>query len=173
MTAPATDVRPLGTDPRTFRDALGRFATGVTVITTDTGNGIHGMTANGFMSVSLDPALVLVSLGRCAMADHLHSGDRYAVTLLSEDQETLSRHFGGRTQPGLSVDFTRRGAHSFVPGGLAEIGCRIVDRHVAGDHVLFIGEVEHLDYRDGVPLLFYTGNYRSLHVGLTDDIFFY
>ncbi|MGV9541492.1 flavin reductase family protein [Nocardia beijingensis] len=172
MNATLTGVRALGSDPRAYRDALGRFATGVTVVTTETATGVHGMTANGFMSVSLDPALVLVSLGRCTMAEHLSAGERYAVTLLSAEQETLSRHFGGRTQPGLTVEFARRGPYAFVPGGLAEIGCRIVDRHPAGDHVLFIGEVEHLDYHDGAPLLFYTGSYRSLHVGLTDDVFF-
>ncbi|PXY22606.1 flavin reductase family protein [Prauserella muralis] len=161
-------------DPRRFRAALGRFATGVTVITARAPDGgVHGMTANGFLSVSLDPPLVLVSLGGCTMAEYLRQGDRYAVTVLSEDQETLSRHFGGRAQPGLSVRFQWRGEHPFVPGGLAEIGCRIVDRHPAGDHVLFIGEVEHLEFRDGAPLLFYTGAYRALHVGLTEDVFFY
>lgn len=163
----------LRTGPHRFRAAMGRFATGVTVVTTRTGDGVHGMTANGFLSVSLDPPLILVSLGACAMAGHLQRGDHYAVTVLSEDQETLSRHFGGRPQPGLSVEFAHRGEYSFVPGGLAEIGCRIADRHPAGDHVLFIGEVEHLDYRDGTPLLFYTGAYWSLHVGLTEDVFFY
>ncbi|MCC3332216.1 flavin reductase family protein [Nocardia abscessus] len=173
MNARSTDIRPVGSDSRAYRNALGRFATGVTVVTTDTDAGVHAMTANGFMSVSLDPALVLVSLGHCTMAEHLTTGERYGITLLSEDQETLSRHFGGRTQPGLSIDFTRRGEYAFIPGGLAEIGCRIVDRHRAGDHVLFIGEVEHLDHHDGAPLLFYTGSYRALHVGLTDDVFFY
>ncbi|WP_241962419.1 hypothetical protein [Rhodococcus opacus] len=85
------------------------------------------------------------------MADHFHSGDRYAVTLLSEDQETLS--------PALRRPLRNRLPHRRPPR--------------RRDHVLFIGEVEHLDYRDGVSLLFYAGNCRSLHVGLSDDIFFY
>ncbi|MGF7120279.1 flavin reductase family protein [Rhodococcus sp. AG1013] len=159
-------------NPRAFRDAMGRFATGVTVITARTEGGVHGMTANGFMSVSLTPALVLVSLGDCSMARHLEAGDRYGVTLLAANQEATSRHFGGRNQSGLEIEFAEYGAHVFVPGGLAEIGCRIVDRHRAGDHTLFIGEVEHLEYRDGAPLLFYTGGYRGLNVGLSDDLFF-
>ncbi|MFF5990734.1 flavin reductase family protein [Prauserella flavalba] len=166
--------RPSVTGARHFRAALGRFATGVTVITTTPPEGgVHGMTANGFLSVSLDPPLVLVSLGNCTMAEHLHRGDRYGVTVLSAEQEELSRHFGGRPCPGLTPDFQWRGDHAFLSGGLAEIGCRIVDRHPAGDHVLFIGEVEHLEYREGSPLLFYTGGYRALHAGLTEDVFFY
>ncbi len=168
-THPGTGTTP---DSRAFRDAMGRFATGVTVITTRTESGIRGMTANGFMSVSLDPALVLVSLGDCAMAGHLEQGDRYGVTLLAANQEATSKHFGGRRQPGLDIEFAEYGQHVFVPGGLAEIGCRIVDRHRAGDHTLYIGEVEHLEYRDGAPLLFYTGGYRALNVGLSDDLFF-
>ncbi|MFD4254147.1 flavin reductase family protein [Amycolatopsis thermoflava] len=162
----------VATDPRRFRTAMGRFATGVTVITTRTTDGhVHGMTANGFLSVSLDPPLILVSLGACTMARHLEAGDRYAVTVLSAEQEEVSRHFGGR--PSLSVEFASEGGFDFVPGGLAFIGCRIVDRHPAGDHTLFLGEVEHLAYRDGAPLLFYTGSYRTLHAGLTEDVFFY
>ncbi|MDQ0382202.1 flavin reductase family protein [Amycolatopsis thermophila] len=159
------------TDPRRFRTAMGRFATGVTVVTTRTAGGVHGMTANGFLSVSLDPPLILVSLGACTMARHLHAGDRYAVTVLSSDQEEVSRHFGGR--PSVDVRFDVRGRFDFIPGGLAFVGCRIVDRHPAGDHTLFLGEVEHLDHRDGTPLLFYTGSYRTLNVGLTEDVFFY
>jgi flavin reductase (DIM6/NTAB) family NADH-FMN oxidoreductase RutF len=161
----------MATDPRRFRTAMGRFATGVTVITTRTADGVHGMTANGFLSVSLEPPLILVSLGACTMARHLTEGDRYAVTVLSADQEAVSRHFGGR--PSLDVRFESVDDFDFVPGGLARIGCRIVDRHPAGDHTLFLGEVEHLDYRDGAPLLFYTGSYRTLHAGLTEDVFFY
>lgn len=161
----------MATDARRFRTAMGRFATGVTVITTRTADGVHGMTANGFLSVSLEPPLILVSLGACAMARYLEAGDRYAVTVLSADQEAVSRHFGGR--PCFDVRFESPGAFDFVPGGLARIGCRIVDRVPAGDHTLFLGEVEHLDYRDGAPLLFYTGSYRTLHAGLTEDVFFY
>ncbi|GHE86646.1 flavin oxidoreductase [Amycolatopsis deserti] len=162
----------VATDPRRFRTAMGRFATGVTVITTRTADGgVHGMTANGFLSVSLEPPLILVSLGACTMARHLTEGDRYAVTVLSADQEDVSRHFGGR--PCVDVRFDSRGAYDFIPGGLASIGCRVVDRHPAGDHTLFLGEVEHLEYRDGAPLLFYTGSYRTLHAGLTEDVFFY
>ena len=162
----------MATDPRRFRMAMGRFATGVTVITTRTADGgVHGMTANGFMSVSLDPPLILVSLGACTMARHLEEGNQFAVTVLAADQEEVSRHFGGR--PSLSVGFDSHGGYDFVPGGLAFIGCRITDRHPAGDHTLFLGEVEHLEFRDGAPLLFYTGSYRTLHAGLTDDVFFY
>ncbi len=154
-----------------LRQAMGRFATGVTVVTAQDGDDTYGMTANGFMSVSLDPALVLISLGACRMRTRLESIDRYAINVLSEDQEDLSAHFAG--QPRLdSVEFEEWKGYAFLPGAVAHIGARIVDRHVAGDHELIIGEVEALRFRDGRPLLFYTGGYRQLHVGLTDEVFF-
>lgn len=154
-----------------LRQAMGRFATGVTVVTAQDNDGVHGMTANGFMSVSLDPALVLISLGNCRMRTRLETLDRYAINVLSEDQEDVSAHFAG--QPRLDdVQFDEWQGFAFVPGAVAHIGARIVDRHVAGDHELIIGEVEALRFRDGRPLLFYTGGYRQLHVGLTDEVFF-
>jgi flavin reductase (DIM6/NTAB) family NADH-FMN oxidoreductase RutF len=169
----SADAIPVGS-PARFRRALGRFATGVTVVTTPTGGAPHGMTANGFMSVSLDPPLVLVSLTKQSrLFGFLAETRRFGVSILSEDQETLSRHFGGRPQEGLELDFAWAGGLPFVPGALGQIGCRVVDEHPAGDHILVIGEVEHLDYRDGAPLLFFTGTYGFLHVGLSDDIFFY
>lgn len=154
-----------------LRQAMGRFATGVTVVTAQDSAGVHGMTANGFMSVSLDPPLVLISLGNCRMRGLLENLDRYAINVLSEDQEDVSAHFAG--QPRLeNVQFDEWKGFAFVPGAVAHIGARIVDRHVAGDHELIIGEVEALRFRDGRPLLFYTGGYRQLHVGLTDEVFF-
>jgi flavin reductase (DIM6/NTAB) family NADH-FMN oxidoreductase RutF len=154
-----------------LRQAMGRFATGVTVVTAQDSDGVHGMTANGFMSVSLDPALVLISLGNCRMRSLLEDLDRYAINVLSEDQEDVSAHFAG--QPRLDdVEFDDWAGYAFVPGAVAHIGARIVDRHMAGDHELIIGEVESLRFRDGRPLLFYTGGYRQLHVGLTDEVFF-
>ena len=84
-------------DPRHFRATMGRFATGVTVVTVGYGEHPHGMTANAFMSISLDPPLVLISVGqRARMNQHLELGVRYGVNVLSEQQEAISRHFAGR-----------------------------------------------------------------------------
>src|ERR1700722_9449643 len=86
-------------DQRRFRDALGTFATGVTIVSTRLDDLVHGMTANGFMSVSLDPALVVVSIASASrMHDILMRTRRYGVSVLARDQEAVSRHFAGRPE---------------------------------------------------------------------------
>src|SRR3712207_6041733 len=85
-------------DPRHFRATMGRFATGVTVVTVGHAEHPHGMTANAFLSISLDPPLVLISVDqRARMNQHLGMGVRYGVNVLSEQQEAISRHFAGRS----------------------------------------------------------------------------
>jgi flavin reductase (DIM6/NTAB) family NADH-FMN oxidoreductase RutF len=146
---------------RGFRDALGSFATGVTVITTRDGERIHGMTANGFMSVSLDPALVVVSVARSAtMHELLHETGRYAVSVLAAGQERVSRHFAGRPQDEIALEEIEGAA--LVEGALAHVVADVVDAHQAGDHTLFVGEVRHFTHRSGEPLVFHSGVYRCL-----------
>jgi flavin reductase (DIM6/NTAB) family NADH-FMN oxidoreductase RutF len=145
-----------------LRNAMGRFATGVTVVTTTHRDLIHGMTANGFLSVSLRPPLVLVSLGRCRMSEMLPRTGRYGVSVLASDQEMFAAHFAGQRVSPVDPEFVWRGELPLLDGALAHVGCRVVDVHPAGDHVLWIGEVEHLWHRDGEPLLFYTGRFGTL-----------
>jgi flavin reductase (DIM6/NTAB) family NADH-FMN oxidoreductase RutF len=146
-------------DAREFRNALGRFATGVTVVTVPNGEGVRGITANAFMSVSLHPPLVVVSIDKKARTHELLlQAERYGVSILREDQEALSNHFAGlegETEPVLSAF----AGLLVVEGALAHLVCRTVDRHAAGDHTLFIGEVEALRYREGRPLLYFRGKY--------------
>ncbi len=150
-------------DPRLFRATMGCFATGVTVITTAHNEVVHGMTANAFLSVSLDPPLVLVSIGRTAkMHSLLAPGRRYGVSKLSEEQEQLSRHFSGKPVAGLQPHFVWHAGTPLIAEALAHVVARIVEAHPAGDHTLFIGLVEYLAYRDGRPLLFYRGQYGKL-----------
>ncbi len=157
-------------DPREFRRTLGRFATGVTVITTVSGETVHGMTANAFMSVSLDPPLVTVAVDhRARMHRLLEETGRYGVSILAENQELLARHFGGRPQVSEEPRFEWQHGLPLIEGTVAHLVCRIVQAVPAGDHTLFIGQVEHLDCRDGAPLLFYGGNYRCLEVQLHDS----
>lgn len=152
-------------DPREFRNVLGRFASGVTIITTELEGQIHGMTANAFMSVSLEPPLVLVSVNRQANLHHLLANSGcYGVSILSDDQQALSNHFAGRQVEGLTVPFVRKCNLPVVDGAVAHVIARVVDQHPAGDHTLYIGRVEYLDWRDGQPLLFYAGKYRQLNV---------
>lgn len=156
-------------DPRAFRDALGRFATGVTVITTVYEGDVHGMTANAFVSVSLGPPLVLISVdNRSRMNDLISKSGIYGVSVLSEDQEPLSRHFAGRPQEGLEVPFVWRNGVPLVAGTLARLVCGVEAIHPAGDHTLFLGRVGYLAHNDGAPLLFYTGSYLSPKVQLSD-----
>lgn len=147
---------------RELRQVMGRFATGVTVVTTTHRDTIHGMTANAFLSVSLRPPLVLVSLGRCRMSEMLPRTGRYGVSVLASDQEHLAAHFAGQRVSPVAPEFVWHDDLPLLDGALAYVGCRVVDVHTAGDHVLWIGEVEHLHHRDGEPLLFYTGRFGTL-----------
>jgi len=146
---------------REFRDALGRFASGVTIITAVDGQRTHGMTANAFVSVSLDPPLVLVSLdNRSQIHRILSSADRFGVSVLAEDQRDLSEHFAGRAVR--EARFVSRVGTPVVEGAIAYFVSHVVDVHEAGDHTLYIGRVEHYEARNDKPLLFYAGKYGQL-----------
>jgi flavin reductase (DIM6/NTAB) family NADH-FMN oxidoreductase RutF len=158
-------VRDTAFDTRRFRNALGRFPSGVTVITAHYQGRAHGMTANSFVSVSLDPPLVLVSLGnRSSMHRILPSARRYGISVLGEHQETLSNHFAGRTAPNLHVRFIEREGIPLLEGAVAYFVTHLVDAHPAGDHTLYVGRVEHFEWNDDRPLLFHAGRYRHLRV---------
>jgi flavin reductase (DIM6/NTAB) family NADH-FMN oxidoreductase RutF len=149
---------------RELRTVMGRFATGVTVITATHRDTIHGMTANAFLSVSLRPPLVLVSLGRCRMGEMLPRTKRYGVSVLAHDQENFAAHFAAQGESPTPPTFTIHNGVPLLEGALAHLVCRVVDVHTAGDHELWIGEVEHLQERDGEPLLFYTGKFGTVRL---------
>lgn len=152
-------------DPREYRSTLGRFASGVTVITTEKDGQIHGMTANAFMSVSLDPPLVVVSVdNRATMHKLLPESKRYGVSILSADQEDISNHFARRPVEGLKIAFVEKHGVPMIDGAVAQIIARVVEMHKAGDHTLYLGQVEHLEWTDEKPLLFFTGQYHHLKV---------
>jgi len=148
---------------RELRQVMGRFATGVTVVSTLEGEVVHGMTANAFLSVSLRPPLVLVSLGRCRMNEMLPRTGRYGVSVLCHDQEHLAQHFAGRQAAPAPPAFVWQRGMPVLEDALAHLVCRVVDCHRAGDHMLWIGEVEHLHHADAEPLLFYAGRFGTLH----------
>ena len=154
-----------GEDPvLAFRRTLGMFATGVTVITTTAADQVHGMTANAFMSVSLRPPLVLISVdGRAKMHAMLNEGKRIGISVLSEKQEALSDRFAGRpggTGPEPSFDVVRE--TPLVEGALAHLVARITRSYWGGDHSLFLAFVEYAHYGQGSPLLFHGGHYEAL-----------
>jgi flavin reductase (DIM6/NTAB) family NADH-FMN oxidoreductase RutF len=154
-----------GQDPAAaFRRTLGMFATGVTVITTQDHDQVHGMTANAFMSVSLRPPLIVISVDRRArMHALLNEGRRYGISVLADEQRTLSDRFAGRTADGpAEVEFELAHETPLVRGALAHLVARVVRSYWGGDHSLFVGQVEYARYGEGQPLLFHGGRYEHL-----------
>jgi flavin reductase (DIM6/NTAB) family NADH-FMN oxidoreductase RutF len=155
--------------PSEFRKAMGCFATGVTVITVDQDGEVHGMTANAFTSVSLDPTLVLVCVDyRARTHAHLHARKRFGVNVLASDQQAISEYYARSTethqhpeQAGARFERTSLGT-PVLQGGLAYLECRLHSTQKAGDHTIFIAEVEDVVVREGEPLLYFRGQYRRL-----------
>lgn len=148
---------------RQFRQALGSFATGVTIVTTSNGEPI-GVTANSFNSVSLDPPLVLWSLARSSGSmEAFRTSGHFAVHILGAHQEELSARFA---RPGTNK-FEGMGWRSGVAGSpvladyLALFECRTVECYDGGDHVIFVGQVDNFERRDVPPLLFHAGRYAE------------
>lgn len=149
-------------DNKLFRSAMGKFATGVTVITTSVDNKVYGMTANAFMSISLEPKLVTISVdNRANILDKIETSGRYAVSILSEEQQDVSMHFAGQKEKEDGVLFDYHHDIPIVKDPLAYVVCDVYDTHVVGDHTLFIGKVKEINLRDGKPLSFYQGKYGS------------
>lgn len=145
-----------------FRHVMGQFATGVGVVTYAAPDGPRGMTANAFLSVSLDPPLVLVSVRkRARVLEHVAMGGVFGVNVLAHDQAATSDYFGGRGGAVCPAVFRDDQAAPLLAGCLAWIVARIVDLHPAGDHRLMIGRVEALGERPAVPLLFHGGRYLA------------
>ena len=154
-------------DPDSFRSVLGRFASGITVITTVDADGRDvGMTASAFSSVSLQPPLVQVCVDRTAsMFDALLHAERFGVSVLADEQEALSRRFAAveSSHRFEGIGYTRGDSGVvLLDDALAQLECRIASRMEAGDHVIFLGEVERATARDARPLLYYRGGYAQL-----------
>ena len=152
---------------RRFRNALGMFATGITVVTTRTPAGEPiGLTVNSFNSVSLDPPLIVWSLANELPSRALFEGcEYYAINVLAEDQADLSQRFASRLGEkftGLEFD-SGIGDVPLLAGCCACFQCRNTVRHAGGDHVVFISEVVDFDRaEEGSPLLYFGGAYRQL-----------
>lgn len=170
-TAPLADPA----DPRSFRSALGRYASGLTVITCRTGERLAGMTCQSFTSVSLDPPLISICLtdGLPTLAAIEEAGS-FCVNVLAEDQQELSDRFGRfRPDRWRGVPW-RPGAdgHPVLPGCLLWLDCAVHDVVAAGDHRIVLGAVRRLRVGDpsARPLLYFQGDYRSLAGPAPEDI---
>ena len=160
-----------------FRKAMGAFATGVTIITVDLDDEVHGMTANAFTSVSLDPMLVLVCVDHSTRTHaHLHAKKRFGINVLCEDQMAISEYYArpershehAEAEAGARFDRTRHGT-PMLHGALAFLECRLESVQEAGDHSIFIAEVEDVVVREGDPLLFFRGVYRKIGEQITRE----
>lgn len=150
---------------RTLRDGLGRFATGVTVVTCAGPDGLHGMTANSFSSVSLEPPLVLWNIAKVSRALRSFLEARhFAINVLSADQQALSEKFAQTDRPGFDDIDYELSAHGvpLLRATLACFECRTREIHDCGDHHIIIGEVKKFRSTDGRPLLFYAGRYTQV-----------
>ena len=155
-------------DPDTFRSVLGRFATGVTVITTRGEDGLdYGMTASAFSSLSLNPPLVLVCIAHDAsMFPVIRGAPHFTVNVLAADQEALSRRFAAKDPNRFDgVGYTRgKFGPALLDEALAYLECRVAHQIPGGDHTIFVGEVESATAAAGAakPLLYYRGGYAQL-----------
>jgi flavin reductase len=152
-------------DSKEQRRIMGRFATGITVVTT-AGNGkMTGLTANAVASLSLNPPLVLVAIDhRAGSYDELKENRCFAMNILAADQEAISQRFatpGPKDFSGLSYSTAVTGA-PILADTLGYVDCKVVDILSGGDHDIFVGEIVAGDARDGEPLLYFSGKYRHL-----------
>ena len=149
---------------RLFRQVMGRFATGVTVVTTRVDDETFGMTANAFMAGSLEPMLCVVSINRTAqMHARLRTAGHFGVSFLSQEQQHLAAHFAGKRFERLVPDFELRGRTPILKRAVAAVTADVVDTASCGDHTLFIGSITSLSLGEATrPLLFNGGRYARL-----------
>ena len=153
-------------DAAAFRKTLGRFATGITIVTAcDAAGAPHGLTVNSFTSVSLDPPLILFCLGKSSTSlQAIMAANAFAINILETEQEVLSSRFASRLghrfdgvdwSPGLT-------GSPLLAGALATLDCRKHQTIEAGDHYILIGEVAAASFHEGQPLLYFASQYRRL-----------
>lgn len=156
--------------PEIFRNVLSQFATGVTVVTAESGpSQVHGMTANSFTSVSLEPPLILVCVDhRARMLSCVMKTRRFGVSILKESQRELSLYFARPEQT--EEENERLGVHyswtdgcvPLLSGTMARFACQLSAAHAAGDHRIIVGEVEFAEVEPGKPLVFYNSQYGRI-----------
>ena len=150
-----------------FRAALGRFASGVTVVTTKDKTGrLHGITVSAFCSVSLEPPLILICIDKRTGSHHaFEESQAFVVNILREDQQHYSDQFASRLPDKFDgIEFTENSAgFPVLENVLANLECRLANSHDNGDHTIFVGEILKSHVSDGEPLVYFHGNYRNLN----------
>lgn len=149
-------------DTKLLRQTFGKFPTGVTVVTWFDEVGINGITVNSFTSVSLDPALALVSIDKRAKSLQQMKGRPFTINILADTQEAIAWQFAGRNQEGLLIEWNETEKSPSIVGVAATISCEPWKEVDAGDHVLFIGEIKNFNRTDKPALTFYEGKMGSV-----------
>jgi flavin reductase len=151
-------------DAKLFRQVMGRFATGVTVITVEAQGGVRGMTANAFMSASLAPPLCIVAVAKKARLHRaLTDSENFGVSILAQGQEAISQHFAGLGTAQPEVLFEHMSGVPVLSGVSAAIAAVIEARHDCGDHSLCVGRIVGMRDDDRPPLVYHAGKYATIH----------
>lgn len=163
MPSPIFEPRSSSTafSPRALRDCFGHFATGVTVVSYEARGCTLGLTVNAFASVSLEPALLLVSIDRKTRAARGLAGRPFCVNILAFEQHPLALAFGGKAAAD-GIEWVRAGTTPRIADCLAWIECEPWATHDAGDHILYLGRICEFGSRPGAPLCFYRGRFSGL-----------
>ncbi|UOQ86740.1 flavin reductase family protein [Gracilibacillus salinarum] len=145
-----------------FRKAMGKFATGITIVTSEFGDDVHGMTVNAFMSVSLDPQLITISLDhKTNFYKNADKIKRIGVSILREEQQDVSMIFAKQLDQYFD-DFTRLDGIPVINNALTTLACTVVNNVEAGDHLLLIAEVDDIKVDEGKPILYYNSGYQRI-----------
>jgi flavin reductase (DIM6/NTAB) family NADH-FMN oxidoreductase RutF len=166
-TTEATEAQPGAVEPPTvapaeLRKVLGNFATGVTVVTSRREDGVHGITVNSFTSVSLDPPLVLIALGRGSRAAAWLDDGPFVINGMAVDQQDVAMHFAGTEMPGGPGWIDPDGELPRLSGTVGHLICTPWRTYDGGDHLLHLGHVEGHDFAGGEPLVFFRGRFPGL-----------
>ena len=164
MTAEPHSFDPGAEDPRAFRAALGKFATGVTVITCQSGSGPIGITANSFASLSLDPPLVLWAPAKSSQRYPFYmAAEHFAIHIMGAEQTDICSGFARDGDAFETLDW-EKGAHGvpLLAGCLSRFECTRTAQHDGGDHSIIVGRVTRVTTRPGTPLTFFCGKYRAI-----------
>ena len=160
--------KKIGIGKDEFRAALGRFPSGVTVVTTRDASGrLHGITVSAFSSVSLEPPMILVCIEKTTGSHYaFHESEFFVVNILAEEEENLSNHFASQIPNKFDSVHWRLGIGEIpvLEDAFVTLECRLVYAHEGGDHTIFVGLVEKSEVKNGKPLVYWHGDYRKLEI---------
>ncbi|MFA1820785.1 flavin reductase family protein [Virgibacillus oceani] len=150
-------------DSRLFRDVMGQFTTGITIVSTNDDYEINAMTVNAFMSVSLKPKLIAVSIDeKASMYPILQKEKKFGVSILSEKQKELAMIYAKQKKKDREISFIQLDGAPVIDHSIAVLSCKVEDTIKAGDHKIVIAEVTELKVNKAEPVIFHDGKYKQL-----------